>query len=532
VKGSPFRPRGWFAALAGAALAACGGGGSGGGDGGGPLNITTATAADGMIGAAYSETIVATGGRGAQSFNISVGALPDGLAMSAAGAITGTPSGPVGTAEFTVTVTDSAGKPATDSQALSITIVEPLEITTVALAGTAVGESYNASVAAAGGTPPYTFGISAGDAPAGIAMAADGTVSGTVAASANTETFTVEVADSSSPPFTATQEYTIIVQLEIATGALADATGGVEYLDALVARGGVPPYSWTLTAGSLPAGLALGADGIVSGTPDALCAATNTSLSVDLTDGAAPPETVSRSGIDLTVNPAALVISTAALPGGRIDAAYNQQILASGGVPPYAFEVTDGVLPSQLSLNAGNGRITGTPDTIETQTFEITVTDTCPGSSAQRDLSLTISPPSLGRNDSIATATVLPGNGNYQASISPSGHPNSVFDPDEDYYEISTTATSTITIDINAAVDGSPLDSVIEVVNAAGNVLNLCGTSFNAPCVHDDEVLGVDLDSILQLRVTGATTFYIHVVDWASDARPDKLYDLVISGVN
>jgi hypothetical protein len=147
-------------------------------------------------------------------------------------------------------------------------------------------------------------------------------------------------------------------------------------------------------------------------------------------------------------------------------------------------------------------------------------------------LSLTISPPSLGRNDSIATATVLPGNGNYQASISPSGHPNSVFDPDEDYYEISTTATSTITIDINAAVDGSPLDSVIEVVNAAGNVLNLCGTSFNAPCVHDDEVLGVDLDSFLQLRVTGATTFYIHVVDWASDARPDKLYDLVISGVN
>ena len=43
-----------------------GGGGDNGGGGGGPLNITTATADDGMIGAAYSETIAASGGRGAK----------------------------------------------------------------------------------------------------------------------------------------------------------------------------------------------------------------------------------------------------------------------------------------------------------------------------------------------------------------------------------------------------------------------------------------------------------------------------------
>jgi hypothetical protein len=523
-------PRWILAALAAAVVAACGGGGGGNG-GGGPLSITTTTADDGMIDAAYSETVVATGGRGAKSFSISAGALPAGLSMSAAGAITGMPTGPAGTANFTVTVTDSAGMPATDSQALSIDIVDPLEITTTALAGTAVGEDYDASIAATGGAPPYSFSISAGETPAGLAVDEDGTVSGRVAGSATTENFTVEVADSSTPQFTATQEYTIGVELEIATGALADATGGVEYSDALVARGGVPPYAWTLTAGSLPAGLAMGADGVVSGTPDALCAAANASLSVDVTDSATPAATVSRSGIDLTVNPAALDITTAALPGGQIDVAYNQPIAVSGGVPPYSFEVTGGNLPSQLSLNPGNGRITGTPDTLETQAFEITVTDTCPNSATQ-DLSLTISPASLGRNDSIADASTLPGNGSYAASISPSGHPNTVFDPDEDYYRITTTATSTITIDIDAQVNGSPLDSVIEVVNAAGNVLNLCGPSFNSACVHDDEVIGVDLDSFLQLRVTGATTFYIHVVDWASDARPDKLYDLVISGVN
>jgi hypothetical protein len=108
-----------------------------------------------------------------------------------------------------------------------------------------------------------------------------------------------------------------------------------------------------------------------------------------------------------------------------------------------------------------------------------------------------------------------------------------VFDPDEDYYAISTSATSTIVIDIDAQVNGSPLDSVIEVVNAAGNVLDLCGApAYNAECVHDDEVLGQQLDSRLELRVNGATTFYIHVVDWGSAARPDMLYDLTITGVN
>jgi hypothetical protein len=159
------------------------------------------------------------------------------------------------------------------------------------------------------------------------------------------------------------------------------------------------------------------------------------------------------------------------------------------------------------------------------------VTDACPNT-AVRALSITVSA-SLGRNDSIADATVLPGNGTYSASISPSGHPNTVFEPDEDYYAITTTAASTVTVDINADINGSPLDSVIEIVGANGAQLSSCvAPTFALVCEHDDETLAVDLDSILQIQVNGATTFYIHVVDFGSNARPDKLYDLVISGVN
>ena len=190
-----------------------------------------------------------------------------------------------------------------------------------------------------------------------------------------------------------------------------------------------------------------------------------------------------------------------------------------------------GDLPNQLSLNPNKGRITGTPDTLETQAFEVTVTDGCPDTASQA-LSITVEAASLGRNDSIADATVLPGNGSYAASISPSGDPNTVFDPDEDYYRITTTATSNITLNINAEINGSPLDAVIEVVNADGAQLSTCDApAFTSACFNDDETGGDTLDSLVELRVTGATTFYIHVVDWGSNARPDKLYDLVISGV-
>ena len=526
-------PRASATIIAFAVFAACGGGSGDGGDGGGRLNITTIMANDGVVGVAYNLTVAATGGQGAKTFSISAGALPAGLSMGTTGAITGTPIGPVGTSNFTVSVSDTATMPATDAQALTIDIVDPLSITTAALADTNVGAVYDANVVATGGTTPYTFSVSSGSLPDGVAISAAGALTGTVLASATTQTFEVEVTDSSSPQLTRAQSYTVRVALEVATTALADATGGVAYSDALVAQGGLPPYDWSLTAGALPAGLS-GPDpttGEISGMPDPVCAAANASLSVQISDSDTPAATATRAGIGLTVNPAALDITTSSLPNGTVGAAYNQRVLASGGMPPYSFTLTNGNLPSQLAL-AANGRITGTPDTVETQAFEVMVSDACPDTATQ-NLSLTVSNASPGRNDSIAQATALAGNATYSASISPSGHPNTVFDPDEDYYRVTTTATSTVTIDINAQVNGSPLDSVIEVLNAGGNVLNLCeAPAFNSECISDDEDFGVLLDSLLQLRVTGTTTFYIHVVDWGTNARPDMLYDLVISGVN
>jgi len=62
----------------------------------------------GVEGTAYSQAIAKTGGAGTVTFSISAGALPLGLTLSGAGTISGTPTGPNGTVNFTVKVTDSS----------------------------------------------------------------------------------------------------------------------------------------------------------------------------------------------------------------------------------------------------------------------------------------------------------------------------------------------------------------------------------------------------------------------------------------
>jgi hypothetical protein len=525
-----------LAAAACTALVSCGGGGGtgdggSGGAGGSPLNITTTFAVDGVVGDPYSQSIVAAGGQGARTFTLSAGALPPGLTLSSAGNIDGTPAGPPGTSNFTVSVSDSAPTPATDSQALTIDIVEPLSIETATVSDTAIGADYFEPVVAVGGTPPYSYGLS-GSPPSGLRISASGTLNGRISREARTGVFDVEVTDSSVPMLAASRTYQVAVDMEVATAALAQAEGGVEYIDSLDVLGGLPPFTWQILSGSLPAGLAMSQDGTVSGTPDPVCGESRSTLHVQAADSDAPVQIDDRSGIDLRLVPTYFHLSVSPPPTGLVGVPYSYQIPVVGGVEPFDFTLdAASSLPSGLSLNANTGLISGTPDTVEYRGFRVYISDACGG--ADFIMGITIVADLPGRNDSIETATTLPGNGSYQASISPSGHPNTVFDPDEDYYRISTTTASTITVDIDAQVDGSPIDTVIEIVNAAGTQLNTCvAPAYTSPCEHDDEELGVTLDSFLQLQVTGATTFYIHVVDWGSNARPDMLYDLIISGVN
>jgi len=98
----------------------------------------------------------------------------------------------------------------TGSTALTVSL-NPLAISTQSLAGGTVGALYSASLAASGGTLPYTWSISSGLLPTGLSLnSSTGNISGTPTA-AGTFTFTVQATDASSPQQTATQSLSIVI---------------------------------------------------------------------------------------------------------------------------------------------------------------------------------------------------------------------------------------------------------------------------------------------------------------------------------
>ncbi len=61
------------------------------------------------------------------------------------------------------------------------------------------------------------------------------------------------------------------------------------------------------------------------------------------------------------VPPATLVITTSALPAGKVGVFYKQDVKVEGGLEPYVFTLTTGALPAGLDFNVSFGRVSGTP---------------------------------------------------------------------------------------------------------------------------------------------------------------------------
>jgi hypothetical protein len=346
------------------------------------LSVTTTSLPGGSIGTAYSQTLQAKGGITPYTWTVTTGSLPAGLTLnSTTGVISGTPSGTfVGAVNFTVTVTDSeTPTPQTASAALSITItVATLTVTTTSLPTGVVNSAYpGATLQATGGITPYSWAVTAGSLPAGLSLnAATGVISGTPTA-AGTVNFTVTVTDSETPsPKTATANLSITVntQLTVTTTSLPAGVIGTSYNQTLTAAGGITPYSWAVTAGSLPAGLSLNAStGVISGTPSGNVTGA-IAFTVTVTDSESPTKKTASANLSITISAPTLKVTTTSLPNGVINNSYGATVQASGGVQPYSWQVTAGSLPPGLSMNS-SGNIGGTPTATGTFSFTVTVTD-------------------------------------------------------------------------------------------------------------------------------------------------------------
>ena len=193
------------------------------------------------------------------------------------------------------------------SASVTVTVTLPT-VTTSSLPTGVVNAAYpSTQLTASGGASPYTWSLTAGSLPTGLApLSSAGIISGTPAAT-GTFHFTVQVKDSLGNTNTAALAITINAPLQVTASSVpTDVDAGVPYTSTtLTATGGVPPYtSWVKSSGSLPSGLSLSSGGVISGTPIASAVGTAT-FAVTVTDSqgntaTSPNLTIAVSGFNFT----------------------------------------------------------------------------------------------------------------------------------------------------------------------------------------------------------------------------------------
>jgi len=144
-----------------------------------------------------------------------------------------------------------------------------LAVTTNSLPDDTIGATYSQTLAAAGGTAPYTWTITAGTSalPAGLALSSGGVISGIPKTTGGPTSVAFQVTDSTNTTSTKSLPITINPPPSITTISLPNGTAGSAYSQTLAVTGGTAPYAWTITSGTLPLGLSLSGGGVVSGIP-------------------------------------------------------------------------------------------------------------------------------------------------------------------------------------------------------------------------------------------------------------------------
>jgi len=179
------------------------------------LSIVTVDLPGGTVGQQYSQTIQVSGGTTPYAWT-TTGSPPAGLSFNtASGVVSGTPTA-VGTATFTVRVTDNSTPQQSATRDFTIVIAGTgtgtLSITTpAALPGATVGQAYSTTITGTGGTPPYRWAVYSGSLPAGLNLnSSTGVISGTPT-TAGTITFQILLTEEPPTTRSSRRNFTIVV---------------------------------------------------------------------------------------------------------------------------------------------------------------------------------------------------------------------------------------------------------------------------------------------------------------------------------
>jgi uncharacterized protein (TIGR03437 family) len=233
-----------------------------------------------------------------------------------------------------------------------------------------LGLAYNQQLNTSGGSVvgDYQFTVSSGVLPPGLTLDLPGLLHGTPTAT-GTYRFTISTAFylSGCP---GSRSYTLRITppcpaITVNPVTPAAAFQARIYNQTLTAMGGEAPYSFGVTAGGLPPGLRLSADGVLSGTPTQPGSFPVTITAIDANG------CVGSRAYKLGVGCLAVIVKPDFLPVAKPGAPYSQSLTSTGGAEPYRYTISNGQLPTGLSLSTA-GLLSGTPT--QTGSFEFIVT--------------------------------------------------------------------------------------------------------------------------------------------------------------
>ncbi|MFP2959598.1 putative Ig domain-containing protein [Myxococcus sp. 1LA] len=340
------------------------------------LQVATSALPDAYVGEDYAARLEASGGTAPYTWTLAEGTLPSGVRLDAPGHISGVPANS-GTFSVTFNVQDATGL--SRQRVLSLSAFTAPSLSGGTLPTAALGAAYSTEILAVGGRPPLTFRVSSGSLPAGLQLEANH-VRGTPTTPGDS-TFTVEARDANRRAAPGTFQLTVRSGIAITPSALPDAYTDAAYRQGLLVTNGRAPYTWTISAGSLPAGIRLTSAGLLEGTAST---SGSFSFSIRVTDADAH---VATQALTLVVYRPPTVTGPALQLDGYVSQSFSATYSATGGKAPYSF-ASASALPSWLQLSS-SGELSGIPQATGTTSGQVVATD-ANGRTGTRAFTLTV----------------------------------------------------------------------------------------------------------------------------------------------